>query len=77
MAQLIVRKLEMRIVAALKARAAARGHSMEAEHRDILRAALDRPRGRPTLKEVLLAMPDVGSDVDFARARGRPRSVRF
>jgi plasmid stability protein len=77
MAQLIVRNLETRIVAALKARAAARGHSMEAEHRDILRAALGRPPGGATFKAVLVAMPDVGSDADFARARRRPRSVRL
>ncbi|HVQ77438.1 MAG TPA: DNA-binding protein [Candidatus Binatia bacterium] len=77
MAQLIVRNLETHIVAALKARAAARGRSMEAEHRDILRAALDSPRRHATLKEALLAMPNVGTDRDFARARRRPRSVRL
>ena len=40
MAQLIVRDLDERIVAALKARAARNGRSAQAEHRRILEAAL-------------------------------------
>lgn len=40
MAQLTVRKVSEEVVGALKRRAAARGRSAEAEHRDILRAAL-------------------------------------
>ena len=40
MAQLIVRKLESDVVAELRKRAARSGRSMEAEHREILRAAL-------------------------------------
>lgn len=45
MAQLIVRDLDDRIVAALKARAARNGRSTEAEHRRILEAefAADAP----------------------------------
>ena len=39
MAQLTVRKVSEEAVGALKRRAAARGRSAEAEHRDILRAA--------------------------------------
>jgi len=76
MAQLIVRNLEPEIVAALKARAVRQGHSMEAEHRHILRTAL-RSGARPTnLKEWLRRMPNVGSDRDFSRRRHRARSVR-
>jgi plasmid stability protein len=41
MGQLTVRDVDDAIVAALKARAAANGRSMEAEHRQILREALD------------------------------------
>lgn len=41
MAQLLVRNLDEGIVARLKARAAANGRSAEAEHREILAAALD------------------------------------
>lgn len=40
MAQLLVRNVEEETVARLKARAAANGRSVEAEHREILRAAL-------------------------------------
>jgi plasmid stability protein len=40
MAQLLVRNLEEDLVARLKARAAANGRSVEAEHRQILREAL-------------------------------------
>jgi plasmid stability protein len=40
MPQLTVRNVKEQIVRALKQRAAAHGHSAEAEHRDILRKAL-------------------------------------
>jgi plasmid stability protein len=66
MASLIVRNLEPELVAALKHRAAASGHSAEAEHRLILEQALLGPRKRP-FAEVLAAMPDMGRDSDFDR----------
>ena len=75
-AQLVVRNLESEIVAALKSRAARCGRSMEAEHREILRAALRPGRGRTSFKEWLLRMPDVGTDKDFARVHRRRRPVR-
>lgn len=77
MAQLLVRKLEPEIVGELRKRAAARGRSMEAEHREILREALRGGGKRVSLKRLLLEMPSIGSDADFARARQRPRRVRF
>lgn len=40
MAQLLVRNVDEETVARLKSRAAAHGRSVEAEHREILRAAL-------------------------------------
>jgi plasmid stability protein len=73
--QLVVRKLDPRIVEALRTRAARHGHSMEAEHRNILRAALRPATGRTSFKEWLLKMPDVGTDRDFAPNRQRPRPV--
>lgn len=73
MAQLIVRNLDDQIVARLRQRAAKHGRSTEAEHREILREALLRPRRRRSLKEHLGAMPDVGTDEDFERA---PESTR-
>ena len=77
MAQLIVRNLEASLVKALKARAAKHGRSAEAEHREILRAALQREAPTPTLKDLLLQMPDVGLDLDFARRRDYGRKVRL
>ena len=75
MAQLVVRKLEEDVVAALRERAARRRRSMEAEHREILRAALQPGRGTRPLKELLLRMPAVGEDSDFARPKAKPRRV--
>jgi len=65
-AQLIVRKLPDELVEALKQQAARRNRSAEQEHREILVAALRRPRRR-RLAEVLAAIPDVGEDSDFRR----------
>ena len=61
---LVVRNIEPSVAQALKAAAARHGRSAEAEHREILRAALTRP-ARRSLKDVLAAMPDVGTDEDF------------
>jgi plasmid stability protein len=76
-AQLIVRNLDPKIVAALRVRAARHGRSVEAEHRDILLTTLQPRRKRRTLKEALLSMPNVGTDRDFQRGRQRARVVRF
>ena len=77
MAQLIVRNLEEALVKALKIAAARNGRSGEAEHREILRAAL-RPRSSaPTLKDLMLNMPPVGEDRDFARPRDTGRRTRL
>ncbi|HZX30057.1 MAG TPA: DNA-binding protein [Rhodocyclaceae bacterium] len=64
---LVVRNIEPDVVQALKQAAAAHGRSAEAEHREILKAALSRPPRR-SFAEVLASMPDVGTDDDFARA---------
>jgi plasmid stability protein len=74
MAQLIVRDLDKRLVDLLKRRATEHGRSAEAEHREILRAAL-QPRPSVSLKDHLLAMPDVGEDSDFVLKRSRTRRV--
>ena len=77
MAQLIVRSLDPDLVAELRRRAAENGRSMEAEHRELLRQALRRRRKRTPLKDLLLKMPTVGEDADFARDRGKGRAVRL
>lgn len=74
MAQLIVRNLDARLVDRLKRRAAANRRSAEEEHRRILEQVLTPPTSTP-LKELLLAIPDVGSDADFERPRDRGRRV--
>ena len=74
MAQLIVRNIDQILVDLLKRRAAEHGRSAEAEHREILRAAL-RPQPSGSLKDHLLSMPDVGDDTDFAIKRSPGRRV--
>lgn len=77
MAQLIVRNLEDDVVKALRKRAARKGHSTEAEHREILRDVLTPRRGAKSLKDLLLDMPDAGDDEDFSRPRAKGRRVRL
>lgn len=75
MPQLIVRQIEEKVVRKLKEQAGAHGVSMEEEHRRILREALlGKAVKRPSFKDALLAMPDVGDDADFGRGAqiGRP-----
>ena len=63
MPDLQVRGVDETLVRALKERAGAHGLSAEAEHREILAAALVRPRRR-SFADVLASMPDVGIDTD-------------
>lgn len=74
MAQLIVRNLDEALVSELEMRAARHGRSAEEEHREILRRALLPGAGIP-LKQMLLSMPDVGADSDFARHDDRGREI--
>lgn len=69
MASLVVRNLDDRIVAALKARAARHKRSAEAEHRALLEQALLKPRRR-SFAQMLKSMPNVGRDKDFERVKG-------
>lgn len=66
---LVVRNVDEDVALALKQRAAANGRSAEAEHREILKAALKRPRRR-AVADVLANMPDVGEDADFDVRKG-------
>jgi antitoxin FitA len=76
-AQLIVRNLEDSVVRALRERAASKGRSTEAEHREILREALVKIRRGTSLKTLLTEMPDAGDDADFGRPRAKTRKVRL
>lgn len=77
MAQLIVRNLDDEVVHKLKLRAAQHGRSAEAEHREILRGALISGPTVDSLKEMLLTMPSVGIDADFARAEDIGRELEL
>lgn len=77
MAQLIVRRIEDRVVTELRARAARNGRSTEAEHRELLREALLLRRRRRSLKEHLQSIPEVGEDRDFTRPTDLPRKVKL
>jgi plasmid stability protein len=61
---LVVRNVAEDIALALKQLAAAHGRSAEAEHREILKSALQQPKRR-SVAEVLSKMPNVGEDADF------------
>jgi plasmid stability protein len=77
--QLIVRNLDDEIVDALRRRAAQHGRSAEAEHREILRAALS-PKPHTSLKKHLLAIPKSVADEEdedfvFEHRKERGRAV--
>lgn len=61
---LVVRNVDEDVALALKQMAAAHGRSAEAEHREILKSVLQRPKRR-SVAEVLSNMPNVGEDADF------------
>jgi plasmid stability protein len=77
MRQLIVRNLDDELVRALKLRAAHKHRSAEAEHREILQEALAPRSKRRKLKDLLLTMPAVGDDADFARPRDFGRKPKL
>lgn len=66
MSNLTVRNLDENIVKALKKQAGLHGNSAEAEHRLILKEALEQPN-KKTFGEVLACIPNVGKDSDFLR----------
>ncbi|MFC0398463.1 FitA-like ribbon-helix-helix domain-containing protein [Paraburkholderia rhizosphaerae] len=66
MPNLLVRGLTEALVQRLRTQAAANGRSVEAEHREILAQALHHPK-KLSFTELLMSMPDVGADADFAR----------
>jgi antitoxin FitA len=77
MAQLIVRKIEDKVVRKLKERAAKYGVSMEEEHRRILRdILLKKPRPKMSFIDLLSNAPDFG-DPDKLRQRDKPRDIDF
>lgn len=76
MPQLLVRQVEEKVVRKLKQQAGQHGVSMEEEHRRVLREALlGKTMKRPSFKEALLAIPNVGEDEDFERGPQISRPV--
>jgi plasmid stability protein len=78
MAQLIVRRLEDKVVRRLKERAAKYGVSMEEEHRRILREILvpkEKPKPKMNFKEFLLTVPDFGEGADAYRKKAKWREI--
>ncbi len=77
MAQLIVRKLEDKVVRKLKERAAEYGISTEEAHRRILREILlEKKKPKMNFKEFLLTVPDFGEPWKL-RKKDKPRSIDF
>ena len=73
MLQLLVRNLDSRVVAALKARAAKHGRSAEAEHRAILERALLAAPPEQDFKAFLRSAPATPAlRLTRSRDRGRP-----
>jgi antitoxin FitA len=78
MPQLLVRNVDEELVRELKARAGRHGISAEEEHRRILKEALSTEEGKkPSLKEYLFNMPNVGDDSLFERGRDFGRDVEL
>jgi plasmid stability protein len=75
-AQLIVRNLDRRIVDALRTRAAARGRSAEAEHREILERTLLGRAPAEDFKAYLRSMP-AAPGLRLRRSRDAGRRVRL
>ena len=61
---LIVHHVDEEIALALKQQAASHGKSAEAEHREILKSVLRRPKRR-FVAEILASMPNAGEYADF------------
>lgn len=59
----------------LQQRAAIHGNSLESELDSILTRVFESKTAESSLKELLLAMPDVGEDEDFSRVRGNAREI--
>ena len=76
MPQLIVRRLDPKLVKALTERAAANGRSAEAEHRAILETVHRTQRRARDFKTLLASMPAVPG-LRLRRSRDRGRSVKL
>ena len=76
MLQLLVRNLDSRVVAALKARAAKHGRSAEAEHRAILERALLSAPPEQDFKAFLRSAPPT-PNLRLTRSKDRGRRLEL
>jgi plasmid stability protein len=76
MAQLVVRNIEERVKARLKQRAVRRGHSMEAEIRDILRHAAGTEKSAKTGLGTRIARRFAGKGLNFEVPEWRGEEAR-
>lgn len=65
MTSITIRNLAPDVKERLRVRAARRGHSMEAEARDILRSALDRSERRDSLTSIMRELFGAHAGVDL------------
>lgn len=80
MAQLLVRKLDEALVSTLRQRAAKNGHSMEEEHRMILREALTgnpSAKGELSLEQYLVSEPCTDFDIPVEPREYPPAQQEF
>ena len=75
--QLTIRGLDSQVVKDLRILAASHGRSMEAEIREILTESVTRGHVEQSLKDLLLAMPNLGEDANFERTQSAMRSVEL
>lgn len=80
MATLTIRNFDDDLKVALRVRAAAHGRSMEAEVREILRSALQRPTGGPGMATRIrqrFAEVSIDADLELPSRTERPRAAEF
>ena len=75
MVKLNIDNLDQEIVRKLEQRAALHGFSVESELDAILKTVFGQNTEENSLKELLLAMPDVGEDADFCRTLDSGRQI--
>jgi plasmid stability protein len=77
MPQILIRRLDERVIRSLRARAAANGVSAEEQARQILRRSLVGEIPAMALIDFIRTMPDVSDDRIFRRPNRKPRKVKL
>ena len=77
MPQILIRRLDERIIRKLRAKAAADGVSAEEEARQILRRSLVGEAPGMSLIDFIRTMPEVADGRIFRRPKRKPRKVKL